>query len=198
MKPTVLVIIPARGGSKRLPQKNIAPVLGEPMLLRVCKECRKSRYVSRIVVSTEDEGIAALCLNNNVEVVKRPESLAQDNTPKQDVIVHATSWLETHEGFLPDLVVSLQANTPEFQASHLDEAIEFFQEKVFPGQPIKEVFTVGKDLIQNGAFRIMTRKTVFQKTLSTYVGVYITDYLDIHHAADLKQVEERLRDKERK
>jgi len=192
MDRAVLVVIPARGGSKRLPGKNVALVLGRPALLRAIDECRKSRYVSRLVVSTEDSTIATLCEDYGVEVIHRPEWLARDDTPKQDVIVHATQYLADREDYQPAIVVSLQPNTPEFQASHLDEAIDFFRTRVFPGHPVKEVFTVGKDLIQNGAFRIMTWKTVFQKTLSTYVGVYVADYIDVHTADDLKRVEERI------
>ena len=62
--------------------------------------------------------------------------------------------------------------------------IEFFSKKVFIKSPIREVISVGKDNLQNGAFRIMTFKTVFQKTLSTKVGIYFTDYIDIHYKKD--------------
>jgi CMP-N-acetylneuraminic acid synthetase len=195
MKPSVLVVIPARGGSKRLKRKNVLPVLGVPMVALVAHECKSSRYSPRVVVSTEDPEIKGVCLQNSIEVIDRPAELAMDQSPKQEVIVHSVQMLEEREGFVPDIVVSLQPNTPEFAAQHLDEAMDFFNDKVFPGQPIKEVFTVGNDLIQNGAFRIMTRKTVFQKTLSTYVGVFVTDYIDVHKEEDLLLVEKRLREK---
>lgn len=191
----ILVVIPARGGSKRFAKKNIAPIFGVPLLVWTHRQCEKSRYVSRIVVSTEDPEIKKICADHQIAVIDRPVKLASDQTAKQDVIVHATNHLAETDCYHPDIVISLQPNTPELEPRHLDEAVDFFIEKVFPGNPIKEVITVGTDMIQNGAFRIMTRETVFQKTLSTYVGVYVCDYIDVHYPQDLKKVEDRIKTK---
>jgi len=194
-RPSILTIIPARGGSKRLPRKNLLPIAGVPMVVRVAKEAQKLKIPNRVVVSTEDPEIKKVCREANIEVIDRPSDLADDKASKQSAIEHAVKQLQSNENFVPSIVVSLQANTPEFQATDLEKAIEFFLHKVFPDSPIKEVWSVGPDLIQNGAFRIMTHQTVFQRTLSTYVGVFITDYLDIHHLEDLAAVEKRLKER---
>lgn len=94
-------------------------------------------------------------------------------------------------------MVSLQVNTPEFNFIDLDNAISFFRKKVFIKSKIREVISIGKDNLQNGAFRIMTLKTVFQKTLSTKVGVFFTDYLDIHYMRDYKKVIKRINKNEK-
>ena len=99
---------------------------------------------------------------------------------KQDVIVHATRHISKKEKFFPNIIISLQTNTPQVNSNDLDKAIKFFK-SIFVGKKIKEVFAIGKDNLQNGAFRIMTYKTVFQKTLSTKVGVLKTNYIDIHN-----------------
>lgn len=187
----VLVVIPARGGSKRLERKNIYPVLGKPMLLWVTEECEKSKYVSRYVVSTEDEEIKNLCIKNSIEVIERPLKLAADKVEKMDVISHATAEVLSN-GYEPNIVVSLQPNSPEFKAADLDKAIEFFLEKLYPSHSVAEVISINPDMLQNACFRIMTTKTVFQTTLSTHVGVFMTDYHDIHTKEDVKIVEERI------
>ena len=193
MKREVLVVIPARGGSKRLPRKNILPVLGVPMVVRAAKEAARSRHVTRVVVSSEDPEILEVCRSHGVETVVRPPALAVDDAPKQAVIEDTVVQLGQREDYRPDLVVSLQPNSPEFSADDLDPAIDFFTDKVYPHSPIKEVWSIGPDNIQNGCFRIMTYKTVFQRTLSTYVGIYFTDYVDVHHAEELAEAERRLR-----
>lgn len=194
--PTVLIVIPARGGSRRLPLKNIQPVLGVPMVLRVALEAQRSRYKPAVVVSSDSEVILDLCREAGIDVVVRPAELARDDTPKMDAIEHGVTEFVKQNGYQPDIVVSLQANSPELLASDLDAAIDFFRFTLYPGYPIKEVISVGPDNIQNAAFRIMTFRTVFQRTLSTYVGIYITDYLDIHDETDLREVEERIRRRE--
>lgn len=190
--PKTLIVIPARGGSKRLFRKNIQLVLGVPMVVRVANEAKKCEVKPRVVVSTEDAEIKSICESHGVEVVDRPIELANDETTKMAAIEHAVTYLHQQEGFKPEIVVSLQANSPEFEAKHLDESIHFFLNDLYPGYPIKEVWSIGKDMIQNGAFRVMTFATVYHRTLSTYTGVRIYDYLDVHTKEDLDEVEKRI------
>ena len=187
----VVAIIPARGGSKRLPRKALYPVLGVPMIKRVFEEAKNSKHLNRIVVSTEDKEIKELCIKNNVEVQDRPEELSEDNVEKMDVIEYATKKL-IEDGYNPDIVVSLQPNSPEFSGRDLDNAINFFVEQLYDDHPICEVMSINSDMLQNACFRIMTTKTVFQKTLSTHVGVYETDYIDVHNIEDVREVETRI------
>ncbi len=189
----IVAIIPARGDSKRLKRKNIYPILGKPMLLWVTEECEKSKHITRFVVSTEDQEIKNLCIENGVEVIHRPEHLSADDVEKMDVIEQATDYMEKIESYVPDVVISLQPNSPELQYKDLDGAIEFFLEKLYPYYPVAEVMSINPDMLQNACFRIMTRKTVFQKTLSTHVGVYMTDYIDVHSIEDVEIIEKRLK-----
>lgn len=187
----IVTIIPARGGSKRLPRKALYPVNGVPMIKKVLDETKKSKYVDRIVVSTEDNEIKDLCVQNNIEVQDRPLELSDDHTEKMDVIEYTTRKL-IDEGYEPDIVISLQSNSPEFKGIDLDKGIEFLLEKLYDDHPICEVMSINPDMLQNGCFRIMTTKTVFQKTLSIHVGVFMTDYIDVHNIEDVKEVEKRL------
>ena len=187
----IVTIIPARGGSKRLPRKALYPVNGVPMIKKVLDETKKSKYVDRIVVSTEDNEIKNLCIKNKIEVQDRPLELSDDHTEKMDVIEYTTKKL-IDEGYEPDIVISLQSNSPEFKGIDLDKCIEFFLKKLYDDHPICEVMSINPDMLQNGCFRIMTTKTVFQKTLSIHVGVFMTDYIDVHNIEDVREVEKRL------
>ena len=107
-----------------------------------------------------------------------------DKIEKQEVVVHAFKKLKKYK---PSIIVSLQVNTPQFNYKDLDKGM-FFKKKLYPNAPIKELISVGKNKIQNAAFRIMTPKTVCKKTLSTKIGIIITDYLDIHSKKDYEKV----------
>lgn len=174
---TVYAVIAARGGSSRLPRKNIYPVWGKPMLYWVVRACQQSQYIDRVFVSTEDEEIAGVAQESGAEVIRRPKELAEGHIFKQDVIVHAA------EGFdpKPDLVISLQPNSPELCPSDLDNAIRKLKDN-----DRNEIFSVGEDLLQNAAFRIMKYDYVFQKSISTRSGVYQTNYVDVHYKEDVE------------
>ena len=187
----IIAIIPARGGSKRLPRKALYPVNGVPMIKKVLDETKKSKYVDRIVVSTDDNEIKDLCVQNNIEVQDRPLKLSDDHTEKMDVIEYTTKKI-IEDGYNPDIVVSLQSNSPEFKGIDLDKGIEFFLKELYDDHPICEVMSINPDMLQNACVRIMTTKTVFQKTLSIHVGVYMTDYIDVHNIEDVKEVEKRI------
>ena len=186
----VLIIIPARIGSKRLKYKNILPIKNLPMVIYVAKEALKSRFKPSVYVSSESSKIISLCKRFNVKFVKRPSYLSKDHIEKQDVVVHAYNKLKRITK--PNIIVSLQVNTPEFKIKDLDKAIMFFKKIVFPKKPIKEVITLGKNNLQNGAFRIMTPQGVCKKTLSTNVGAFFTDYIDIHDLNDYKKAKKKI------
>ena len=131
------------------------------------------------------------CEKNNIEFVRRPKYLSRDHVEKQEAIVHATKYLKENENFLPKIVISLQVNTPQVNSLDLDRAIKFFK-SIFKNKKIKEVFAVDKNNLQNGAFRIMTYQTVFQKTLSTKVGVFKTNYIDIHNRREYLMVKRKI------
>lgn len=183
----VVAIIPARGGSKRLPRKNVYPILGVPMLAWSIRACRESSAITDVAVTTEDEDVASVARRWGAEVISRPASLATDNVYKQDAIVHALDVLEG-DGRTFKWVLSVQANSPELTGALLDEAIDRFAEL-----GAWELFSVDTRLLQNGAFRIMRRDVVRQRTLSVHCAVMIADTVDVHTEADALLVEKRLR-----
>jgi CMP-N-acetylneuraminic acid synthetase len=188
----IVAIIPARGGSKRLANKNIHPVLGKPMIGWVIDEVKNSKFLNKIVVSTEDKKVKDVVERYNVDIIKRPEHLAGDDVEKMDVIQHATRFL-IDNNFKPDIVISLQANSPSILVKDLDDAVEFFYKKLYINKPVCEVISVGRDNLQNACFRIMSQKTVFQKTLSTHVGIYVTECHDVHNIDDILIAESQIK-----
>lgn len=122
----VLAIVPARGGSKGIPRKNLCVVAGNPLILWTIEAALASRLLDRVVVSTDDEEIAQVSRAAGVEVLMRPASLAADQTPTLPVLQHVVRQLEEDEAYRPDAVMTLQPTSPLRRASHIDEAIEMF------------------------------------------------------------------------
>ena len=183
----IILIIPVRMGSKRLKNKNILPINKIPMFAYVAKEVAKSKFKIKLFVSSESNKIEDLCKKYNINYLKRPKNLSNSLIEKQEVIVHAIRYLIKKREKI-DIVISLQANSPQFKAIDLDKAISFFIKNNKTEKIVNEVISVGKDNLQNGAFRIMKKKTVFQKTLSTKVGISFTNYIDIHNKKDYQKV----------
>jgi CMP-N,N'-diacetyllegionaminic acid synthase len=123
----VLGVIPARGGSKGIPNKNLAPVGGRPLLAYTADAVKQSARLTRTVVSTDDERIADSARSLGLEVpFLRPSSLAADDTPMLPVLQHA---VDTHklEGFAADIVVLLQPTSPLRRGEHIDAAIVWLE-----------------------------------------------------------------------
>lgn len=124
MNMEILALIPARGGSRSIPGKNIARLLGKPLLAYTCEASLGSRLVTRTVLSTDDEEIAAIGRACGVDVpFMRPAELARDETPSLPVIQHALQTLSDREGYRPGIIVLLQPTSPLRQARHIDEAL---------------------------------------------------------------------------
>lgn len=179
MKKKIVVVIPAKKKSRRLKNKNILLIKNIPMFLYVALEIRKSKKIDEIIISSDCKNIEKISLSNNFKFIKRPKKLTYESAEKQDVVVHAIKNIYKNSK-KPDIVISLQPNSPELRFKDLEKALNFFQKKLFPEGIMKELISINKNNIQNAAFRIMTYDTVFQKTLSTKVGVFIKDYIDIH------------------
>ena len=121
----VLAIIPARGGSKGIPRKNIRLFAGHPLIAYSIAAARQSQSVTRVIVSTDDEEIAGVAREYGAETpFLRPEELAQDQTLDLPVFQHALSWLEEQEGYRPDVVVQLRPTSPVRPPSLVDEAVK--------------------------------------------------------------------------
>ena len=120
----ILCIIPARGGSKRLPGKNVKPLNGVPLIGYAIKAAKGSPYIDRVIVSTDDESIASVSLEQGAEVpFMRPAELANDTAPTLPVLQHAVKHFEdVGEKF--DLIVLIQPTVPGVESGDVDAAIE--------------------------------------------------------------------------
>jgi CMP-N-acetylneuraminic acid synthetase len=119
-----VAIIPARGGSKGLPRKNIRLLAGKPLIAYSIEAAKGSPYVDRVVVSTDDPEIAEVSQQWGAEVpFLRPTELAQDLTPTEPVLAHAVEWLERVEGYRVDVVLFLQPTDLFRTRSMVDETI---------------------------------------------------------------------------
>jgi glycosyltransferase involved in cell wall biosynthesis len=181
----IVAIIPARAGSKRLERKNIIDINGKPMIQYAIDAALSSKYISKVFVSTESSEISSIAKNLGAQVITRPKELADDSTIKQEVIVHAVKMISKESK--PDVVVSLQANSPQITSETLDDCINQLYET-----NTNEVMTVDENMAQNAAVRVMRYDTVFQKSLSTYFSIYVKDLIDVHTKEDLQRVQETL------
>ena len=125
----ILALIPARGGSKGVPGKNIKLLGGKPLLAYTSEIALQSKHLTTIIVSTEDDKIVEVAESLGIKVpFKRPAELAQDTTPTIDAIVHALKWYQKQNVFF-DAVCLLQVTSPFRTIAFLDKAIEKFIEK---------------------------------------------------------------------
>ncbi len=119
-----LAIIPARGGSKRLPRKNVLDLAGKPLIAWSIEAGLNSKYIDRVIVSSDDAEILAVSKEYNAETVIRPDELASDTATTFDAIKHTIENVEQY-----DYIVLLQATSPLRYAKHIDEAIELLESK---------------------------------------------------------------------
>lgn len=112
MSPTVLAVIPARGGSKGVPGKNLAPVGGVPLVVRAVRECLAARNVTHVVVSTDDPAIAASARGAGAEVVERPGSLAGDTATSEAAVLHAMEVHAARHEHPAEVVLLVQCTSP--------------------------------------------------------------------------------------
>jgi len=124
----VLALVPARGGSKGVPDKNVKPLAGHSLLDYTARAARESGVVDRIILSTDSPEIADVGRRAGLEVpFMRPATLAADDTPMVPVIVHALSAL-SREGWSPELVVLLQPTSPLRRPDHIRVAVNMLRD----------------------------------------------------------------------
>jgi N-acylneuraminate cytidylyltransferase len=124
MTAEVLALIPARGGSKSIPRKNIRPFAGHPLIAYSIAAGLQAETVKRVVVSTDDEEIARIARQYGAETpFLRPAEHSQDQTADLPVFQHALSWLATNEGYHPKIVVQLRPTSPLRRVAHIDQAV---------------------------------------------------------------------------
>ncbi|MFX0096375.1 MAG: cytidylyltransferase domain-containing protein [Candidatus Hodarchaeota archaeon] len=128
----VIAVIPARGGSKGIPRKNIKRFFGKPLLAHIIETALKVKELDRIIVSTEDREIAEISKKHGAEVpFIRPEELAEDEIPTLPVLQHAVKHLEENENYKPDIIVLLYATSPLLRPERISEAIKILKEGDF-------------------------------------------------------------------
>lgn len=181
---SIIAVIPARGGSKRLPRKNIYPIFDKPMIAWAIESCQRSAYIDHVFVSTEDDEIASIAKEYAADVIDRPDSLASDMMPKMEVIRHADSWYQSEYNEAPDILVSVQANSPELNVSDIDAGIELLKKN-----DLFEVISVGEDMVQNASFRVIKQNCLHNTFLSAHLGVVVNECLDVHTLDDVIRIE---------
>jgi N-acylneuraminate cytidylyltransferase len=125
----VLAIIPARGGSKSIPRKNIRNLAGHPLIAYSIAAGLAATTVTRLIVSSDDEEIAGIARGYGAEVpFLRPVEHSQDKTPDLPVFRHALEWLKEHESYQPHIVVQLRPTSPFRRVRHIDDSVHLLLE----------------------------------------------------------------------
>jgi len=119
-----LAIIPARGGSKGIPRKNVLPLAGKPLIAHSIEQARRARLVNRVVVSTDDAEIAAISQEYGAEIVWRPAEISSDYASSESALLHALEHLRAQEGYQADILAFLQCTSPLTLAADIDGTIQ--------------------------------------------------------------------------
>ena len=158
----VLALIGARGGSQGLYRKNIALLLGKPLIYYTIKAAKDSKYINRIVVSTDDKEIARIATQEGAEIpFLRPKNLAGNSASAESFLKHAVEWLEKKEGYIPDIVVYLQLTDLRRKKGIIDKCVK----KLIANKKMDSVF-VGTP----------THKKYWKSEGNKYVRVTPTEY----------------------
>ena len=138
----MLGIITARGGSKRVPRKNIKDFLGKPLLTWSVEVGKASGVLDRFILSTEDDEIAEVGRKAGIEVpFKRPEEFATDTSSSLDVIKHAITWLKDNDSYTSEWIILLEPSAPGRQPFHIQEVAKLIKER---GQEFDSVVGISK------------------------------------------------------
>ena len=136
----ILGLIPARGGSKGLPRKNIKPLSGKPLIAWTIEQALASKYLDRVVVSTDDKEIAEISKKYGAEIpFIRPKELARDDSTTSDVILHALNWFES-TGKKYDYLALLESTSPLREKNDIDKCIEL----LINNEAAKSIVSVSK------------------------------------------------------
>ena len=181
----IVGIIPARGGSKRIPRKNLKILKNKPLIVHTIQEAKKSKLLTSFYVSTEDENISKVSKSFGANVIKRPKLFAKDKTQGYVPIQHAINFLENKNNESVDIVVTLQPTSPLRKAKDIDNAIsEFLKNKCetlvsvtnscFPPEFMYK--TKNKKLIPILKTKLKSKRTQdMPKTYQINGAVYVTE-----------------------
>jgi len=122
-----LAIIPARGGSKRIPRKNVLEVGGKALIVHTLNQAQNSDHINRVVVSTDDDEIADVSQCEGAEVLRRPKALSNGTATSESALIHALDKLSDTHNYVPDELVFLQCTSPLRKPTDIDNAIDRFR-----------------------------------------------------------------------
>lgn len=173
----VLALIPARGGSKGIKDKNIYPIAGKPLIAYSITEAKQSGYIDRVLVSTDSLKIAQISRAWGAEVpFMRPDELAQDYSKSIDVVLHALKWLKDH-GENYDILVLLQPTQPLRRTEDIDRALELFvrsgEKGVVSVSEVKDSPVLVRSIDKNGLLKkiLSLNSTVRRQDMPLYYRV---------------------------
>ena len=163
-KKSILAVIPARGGSKGLPRKNIKVFNGKPLIAYTIETALKSKTIDRLVVSTDVPEIAEISKKYGVDVpFLRPKSLARDNSPTTDTILHAINWFEK-KGEYFDIVIVLEPTSPLRKDDDIDNAVNFFLKNI---RRADALVSLGGIHLENPYLAKIVRSTYVESIIKT-------------------------------
>lgn len=185
----MLAIIPARGGSKGLPGKNIKPLNGKPLIAYAIEAALKSKYIDRVIVTTDSDEIAEVAIQYGADVpFKRPDELSSDTASAIDVYLHTTEFVMAEEKKKIDKFMVLLPTAPLCTTEHINNAVKFFNEtNATTLIAVKEAETPitwymnkdQEDRIANAGFGVgnaVTNRQVNSKYFVPNGAIYILDY----------------------
>ena len=124
----IIAVIPARGGSKSIPRKNVLDFKGKPLIAWPIGLAKSVSRIDRIIVSTDDDEITEVAKKYGAEVpFRRPAKLAEDVTPTLPVLRHAVEWLEKNENYKADIILLLYPTSPLLKKERIEEALDLFE-----------------------------------------------------------------------
>lgn len=124
-KPKILGIIGARSGSKGIPDKNIKPLLGKPLMTWIIEAAKASKYINKLIISTDSPKYAEIAKKYGAEApFIRPAELAMDSVPDFDFLYHAANWLKENDAWQADIILRLPPTTPLCTTDHIDTCIK--------------------------------------------------------------------------
>lgn len=179
----IVAIIPARGGSKRLLNKNIYPLKGKPLIAYTIEACKKSKYIEEVFVSSDSDDILRVGEEYGAKSLKRNPDLADDKTPKMEAIRAALKQLH-EKNIIPEIIIVPQANSPQLTSEIMDKGFDLmFKYNLW------EVMSADTNGVQNAAFRIIRTDQINNTFLSAHCGFVTSDILDVHTIEDIQKLE---------
>ncbi len=185
----IIGIILARGGSKGLPNKNIKPMLGKPLLGYTIEHAKASKYIDELVVSTDDKKIAKVASKfSSPPPFLRPQEFAQDNSPSSDAVLHAIDWFKENRKKEFDVIVLLEPTSPLRKKEDVDQALKLLIDNFDQADsllclgeiPSDTEHPIGAKIVEKGYIKPFIKDgiTFYQrqqlpKAYGIYGGIYI-------------------------